>query len=210
MWKCPMKEDIRGTLMRMRQRKKEIGREKKQLDLEEEDIDSAITEIEEQFQPTVKEETDAEEEEEQEQELLQEEEEEPDGGQEEDGADEEDLEEDVIGVKEAEEDMDEDLEAGAPEMWMRWCGGDDDAWYAQMWMDQKGHPGGIPKKHTPCLYFFRAHNGCRDKKCMFSHEDIFLEEPFATFLQNLSWERKDRRTFTPRPQKKHRRGGEEA
>ena len=63
--------------------------------------------------------------------------------------------------------------------------------FAMKWLNQDGSDHGIPKKYTPCVYFFNAKNGCRDgKKCDFSHdEELFLAEPFRHSLKNLSWDR---------------------
>ena len=52
----PLKKNARGTLMELRRRKKEIGREKKQLDFEEANVDEAIALLEEEVEEDVEEE----------------------------------------------------------------------------------------------------------------------------------------------------------
>jgi hypothetical protein len=52
----PLKKNARGTLMELRRRKKEIGREKKQLDFEEAHFDEAIALLEEEVEEDVEEE----------------------------------------------------------------------------------------------------------------------------------------------------------
>ena len=121
--------------------------------------------------------------------------------------------------------MDEDLEAGASDVNEGLEEGNvnkeqaeeesEEAaeWYASKWWEQDGDDSGIPKKYTPCVYFFKARHGCqKNETCQFSHnEEIFREEPCAAFLKNLSWGRKERKTFArpppypPGPPKKHRR-----
>lgn len=222
-----------ASLLRLRQRKKEIVWERKQLDEEEANVDEEIASLEEQFRLTAKEE------------RAEEDEEEEDSragidvgfsdvfveGQvenvEENSVEEEDvIEENVEEEEEVKdvggEDMDEDLEAGASDVNEGLVEGAAE-WlplnfrYARKWLEQDGDDSDIPKKYTPCLYFFRAPHGCqREDACHWSHnEEIFGREPFAAFLENLSWERKDRKTFTcpqpppgpypPGPPKKHRR-----
>jgi hypothetical protein len=90
------------------------------------------------------------------------------------------------------------------------------AWrYARKWQEQGGDAVGIPKKYTPCLYFFKARHGCqKDEACQFSHNGkIFDVEPFHAMVQDRSREKKERKTFArPRPcqeRKKHRRADEE-
>ena len=92
------------------------------------------------------------------------------------------------------------------------------AWqYAWKWQEQGGADFGIPKKYTPCLYFFKAKHGCqRDAACQFSHNgEIFEKEPFTSMVQKRSWtgKMKERKTFArPHPcqeRKKHRRADEE-
>jgi hypothetical protein len=87
--------------------------------------------------------------------------------------------------------------------WNKQC--DDEAHHhAAGWMkdtEDGGDGSVIPKKFTPCRFFFKAFNGCRKEEgCEFSHNRrIFGEEPFADFLKNLSWERKDWRNFAQPP-----------
>ena len=161
-----------------------------------------------------------------EEELVEEEEE----NMEEDLVEEEDvIEEDEVfdvEVLEEEEDMDEDLEAGASDVnegleevnenkeQAEEESEEAAERYATKWWEQDGDDSGIPKKYTPCVYFFKARHGCQNKTCQFSHnEEIFREEPFAAFLKNLSWGRKERKTFARPPprkeRKKHRRADEE-
>jgi hypothetical protein len=52
----PLKKTVFLSLIDLRRRKNEIGREKKQLDLEEENVDEAIASLEEEFRLAVKEE----------------------------------------------------------------------------------------------------------------------------------------------------------
>ena len=84
-------------------------------------------------------------------------------------------------------------------------------WYARKWQEQGGDAVGIPKKYTPCSYFFKARFGCqKDEACDFSHNrEIFDVE----MLRDFSWEMRGRKTFArPRPcqeRKKHRRADEE-
>jgi hypothetical protein len=256
----PLKKTVFLSLIDLRRRKNEIGREKKQLDLEEENVDEAIASLEEEFRLAVKEEKASEEEEE-------EEEEEYAAGivrfsdvtvEEEDENMEADLveeEEEVKDEEEEEEDMDEDDDgtgyssegfdteqqfhpdhhsaarardeeeeeeyaararvrararrAKPKEEWL------EDV-YASKWLEQDGHNAGIPKKYSPCVYFFKARDGCQKNECEFSHNEMFRQEPFAALLKNLSWEKKERKTFTcpqpppfppgPGPPKKHRWG----
>ena len=69
--------------------------------------------------------------------------------------------------------------------------------FAQQWLQQGGEALNIPKRFTPCKFFFKAWKGCKDPMCQFSHNAaIFGEEPYASFFQNLEWERKGRKTFT--------------
>ena len=58
--------------------------------------------------------------------------------------------------------------------------------YAMKWLAQWGQNEGIPKKYTPCRFHFSV-GGCRNKDCLFSHEDIFWEDRFAACLSNLCW-----------------------
>ena len=76
------------------------------------------------------------------------------------------------------------------------------AWtYARQWLKRNGADGGIPKKYSPCVYFFKASHGCqKEEKCHFSHnEEIFCEGPFAALLKDLSWGRKDVKRFRGAP-----------
>jgi len=76
------------------------------------------------------------------------------------------------------------------------------AWtYARQWLKRNGADGGIPKKYSPCVYFFKANHGCqKEEKCHFSHnEEIFCEGPFAALLKDLSWGRKDVKRFRGAP-----------
>ena len=78
--------------------------------------------------------------------------------------------------------------------------------YAKKWLEQNGDDVGIPKKYTPCKYFFKT--TCRNNKaCEFSHnEEIFREEPFADILKNFCWGRKQ--TVSQRTRRKHHRADE--
>ena len=78
--------------------------------------------------------------------------------------------------------------------------------YANKWLEQNGDDAGIPKKYTPCKYFFKT--TCRNNKaCEFSHnEEIFREEPFADILKNFCWGRKQ--TVSQRTRRKHHRADE--
>ena len=77
------------------------------------------------------------------------------------------------------------------------------AWYAHKWMEQVDieqsgiwNVSGIQEKYTPCKFFFKARHGCQQNTCDFSHnKEIFRKEPFADFLKNISWEKKERKTF---------------
>ena len=86
--------------------------------------------------------------------------------------------------------------------------------YANQWMDLQGNSKGwkgngreewtnaqgIPKQYTPCLYFFKAPGGCKkDTSCEFSHSDIFCQEPYASKMKSLSWERKSLQERKPPP-----------
>ena len=141
------------------------------------------------------------------------------------GASDEDLDEDLVAGA-SDEDRDEDLEAGASDVNEGLEEGNvnkeqaeeesEEAaeWYASNWWEQDGDDSGIPKKYTPCAYFFKARHSCQNETCQFSHtEEIFREEPIATFLKNLSWGRKGRKAFARPPpwneRKKHRRADEE-
>ena len=62
-------------------------------------------------------------------------------------------------------------------------------WYARKWLQQKGEAIGIPKRYTPCRFFFKAAK-CQDPKCLFSHEQ------FAACLKNICWDWKQRKTFS--------------
>ena len=76
--------------------------------------------------------------------------------------------------------------------------------YARRWQAQGGDDSGIPKEYTPCKFFFKARDSCQMSKCLFSHNtDIFCQEPFASILQNLSWERKAKTKTFPRPPPTH-------
>ena len=207
-----MKKKAQATLLvELRQRKKEIVWEKKQLNLEEVAIDKAIAEEEFHFRMMDSSDEDG----------VEEDWVTPVEGVEEDWVtpvEEEasDAEEGVglwwhrIKVKEesdaeeAEEDVDEDLEAGASDM-NEGSKITEEDWYASKWWEQNGDAQGIPKKYTPCSYFFKAPHGCRKKEtCEFSHnERIFCEEPFASLSMSLSWERKEGKARkgrkTPRP-----------
>ena len=69
-----------------------------------------------------------------------------------------------------------------------WYEGETEEWYAWKWVKQNGEDYGIPKQYTPCVYFFKNHDCQKEEKCEWSHnEDIFLKEPFADCLKNLSW-----------------------
>ena len=117
-------------------------------------------------------------------------------------------EEDVEGEEEEEEEK-EDVAVKKEEV------KDVEFDYARRWQAQGGDDSGIPKEYTPCKFFFKARDGCQMSKCLFSHNtDIFCQEPFASILQNLSWERKAKTKTFPRPPpypppplppKKHRR-----
>ena len=79
---------------------------------------------------------------------------------------------------------------------------DEEEYYARKWLEKNGDDSEIPKKYSPCVYFFKKKHGCQINTCQFSHnEEIFLEEPFAALLQKLSWRKK---TFAPPWRKKHR------
>jgi hypothetical protein len=123
---------------------------------------------------------------------------------EEDLAEEEDVIEEDVEEEEEEEVKDVEEEEFVPN-------GFDYAW---LWYDQDGDDSGIPREYTPCKYFFKSKHGCqKNKTCQFSHDkEIFGIEPFAAFLKNLAWDRKERKTFPrpppyppPGPPKKHRR-----
>jgi hypothetical protein len=117
-------------------------------------------------------------------------------------------EEDVEGEEEEEEEK-EDVAVKKEEV------KDVEFDYARRWQAQGGDDSGIPKEYTPCKFFFKARDSCQMSKCLFSHNtDIFCQEPFASILQNLSWERKAKTKTFPRPPpypppplppKKHRR-----
>ena len=76
------------------------------------------------------------------------------------------------------------------------------AWtYARQWLKRNGADGGIPKKYSPCVYFFKASHGCqKEEKCHFSHnEEIFCEGPFAALLKDRSWGRNHTKRFKGAP-----------
>lgn len=218
-----MKKKAQATLLvELRQRKEEIVWEKKQLDLEEVTIDKAIAEEEFHFRVMDSSDEDGEGVEEDWVTPVEEEASDAEEGvglwwhrikvkEESDAEEGEDLHQRIKAcvtgfedVEEAEEDVDEDLEAGASDM-NEGSKVTEEDWYASKWWEQNGDAQGIPKKYTPCSYFFKAPHGCRKKEtCEFSHnERIFCEEPFASLSMSLSWERKEKKTTkgrkTPRP-----------
>ena len=69
--------------------------------------------------------------------------------------------------------------------------------FASTWLEQNGSESGIPKKYTPCKFFFKANNGCQNTRfCQFSHnKEIFREEQFATMLRNHCWDWREKKTF---------------
>jgi len=192
-----VKKKAQATLIDLRRQKKQIEWEKFQLCVEASRIQEAIEE--EEFRLRM---IDTSDEEEGVEEDWVEDEDDVSGqvGVEEDGVEAEDAEEeeDVAGitgfedVEEAEEDVDEDLEAGASDV-NEGLKKSEEEWYARKWLEQNGDARGIPKKYTPCSYFFKARHGCQKKEtCDFSHdEEIFCREPFAALLTSLSWERKE-------------------
>ena len=67
--------------------------------------------------------------------------------------------------------------------------------FASKWLGQNGRESGIPRRYTPCRYFFKA-NGCQNEAfCQFSHNKLFHEERFATMLRNHHWDRREKKTF---------------
>ena len=66
--------------------------------------------------------------------------------------------------------------------------------YATKWFQQYGDDKEIPRKFTPCKFYFKS-RGCLNKECLFSHnEEIFGREPFVSFFHGWTWERKERKT----------------
>ena len=65
---------------------------------------------------------------------------------------------------------------------------DDEYRFVWQWFDQGGDDCGIPKRYTPCRYFFKSGGctgvalGCNRPECEFSHDPIFYEEPFHSCL----------------------------
>ena len=92
-------------------------------------------------------------------------------------------------AKESEEAAEGYAEEGADSEWYHEGEIEDEWWYAWQWVQQYGDDFGIPKQYTPCAYFFKNHRCKFEEKCEFSHnQEIFLKEPFAACLVNLSWE----------------------
>ncbi len=190
-----------ATLNQLRHRKKQIllaslsnkkyfDLQKERLDKEEEIVAQGIASLEEEFRLAVKEAKEEGEEVEHGSiihELL--------------TRKEEDVEE------EEEEDVDEDLEAGASDVKKEEESAEEKSaeaeeeseetaeGYARKWWEQNGDDSGIPKKYTPCLYFFKARHGCqKDEACQFSHNGkIFDVEPFHAMVQDRSREKKERK-----------------
>ena len=71
--------------------------------------------------------------------------------------------------------------------------------YARIWLEQGGDDSEIPKKYSPCVYFFKAEYSCQNEECQFSHNKIFEDEPFAALWKTLSWKMKVRNTFARPP-----------
>ena len=71
--------------------------------------------------------------------------------------------------------------------------------------DQGGDDCGIPKRYTPCRYFFKSAGGtgvalgCNRPECEFSHDPIFKEEPFYSCLQKIHWARPKPREMQTAP-----------
>ena len=199
------------TLTELRQRKKEIGWRIRKLKEEVEilaldilNVDKAITSLEEEHHLGVKEE------------QLNSRLEEKIHLEEE-----EHMEEDL-----AKEEQDDDNRTGNHSVTEGWdpeqqlshydSAAQEEEWlecvFANKWLGQDGDDSGIPKKYSPCRYFFNTINGCNRKECDFSHnEKIFRHKEFTALFENLSWGMKKRFCSVPRPPeipplKKHHQG----
>ena len=124
-------------------------------------------------------------------------------GEEQEAGDPEDQEESEVAEEEAEEGEGNSEDQGRVES--------EDALvqeYMQKWAAQEGATWNIPKKYTPCKYYFKAARGCRKDQCEFSHDDVFLESPAQELLESISWERhheKSRARPRERPPREDRR-----
>ena len=82
-------------------------------------------------------------------------------------------------------------------------------WYAWKWYQQNGtlKPCKIPMKYTPCRYHSKA-KSCLGEggsgSCPFSHDELFHEEPFKSFLEMYVWPSR------PYPEVLRKRFGKEA
>ena len=167
--------ELRHQKEDIKKNKKQLDSRKKELDLEEERVDAAIASLEELVGEDGVEQEDIGEDGEEEEELVGEE---------------------LVGEDSLSEEAERILEALSEEA-ERIIEED----YASKWFAQDGDASGIPKKYTPCVYFFKASaGGCQNTTCQWSHnEEIFGEEPYASLLKNLSWERNTKRKTTAPP-----------
>ena len=94
-------------------------------------------------------------------------------------------EEEVLEIPDDNEEEEEVL--GTEEEWQ----------YAGQWLEQKGNHSDIPKKFTPCKFFFKMSTGCmKGDNCEWSHNrEIFGRDPFHSFMQSWCWESPRARSY---------------
>ena len=193
-----LRENTVGRLMELRQQKEKIRQKKDEivyekylLDVDETNVDEQMTGLEEELRLAAIKEEEEEEEDVEEEDVI--EEDVAEENMEEDLAEEEDVIKEGVEEEVEEEVKDVEEEEEENTLWNEFD-------YAWIWHDRGGDDKNIPKKHSPCKYFFKTRDGCQRITCPFSHNiDIFGEEPFTTMLNNLSWHKKANKKTLPRP-----------